>query len=94
VARRYLSRRRRDEGERRNRITRGGRIAGSRPDKRLAEKAPDAKSKIKLTRFFGGPKAAGIVLSLFVGAALREPTKSEHNGGKENNRTDQCAKYD
>jgi hypothetical protein len=46
MVRRYLSCGRREEGEGRIRITRRGRIAGSRNDKRLAEKAPHAKSKI------------------------------------------------
>ena len=49
MVRRYLSCGRRDEGKGRIRITRRGRIAGSRPDKRLAEKALHAKTKFKLT---------------------------------------------
>jgi hypothetical protein len=43
MVRRHSSRERRDEGEGRIRITRRGRIAGSRNDKRLAEKALHAK---------------------------------------------------
>jgi len=49
MVRRYLSYGYRDEGLGRIRITRRGRIAGSRLDKRLAEKALHAKTKIKLT---------------------------------------------
>ena len=49
MVRRSLSYGRRDEGEGRIRITRRGRIAGSRHDKRLAEKAFYAKTKFKLT---------------------------------------------
>jgi hypothetical protein len=49
VVRRNSSCGRRDEGKGRNRITRRGRIAGSRHDKPLAEKAPHAKTKFKLT---------------------------------------------
>jgi hypothetical protein len=48
----YLSCGRRDEGKGRIRITRRGRIAGSRLDKRLAENAPHAKTKFKLTPIF------------------------------------------
>jgi hypothetical protein len=49
VVRRHSSYGRRDEGEGRHRTTRKGRIAGSHHDKRLAEKALRAKTKIKLT---------------------------------------------
>ena len=49
MVRRHSSRERRDEGEGRIRITRRGRIAGSRNDKRLAEKALHTKVKFKLT---------------------------------------------
>ena len=48
MVRRYLSRGRRNKEEGRNRITRRGRIPGSRPDRRLAEKALYAKTKFKL----------------------------------------------
>ena len=41
---------RRDEGEGRHLITRGRRIAGSRDDRRLAEKAPHTRTKVRLTR--------------------------------------------
>jgi uncharacterized protein with GYD domain len=46
MVRRHSSRERRDEGEGRIWITRSGRIPGSRPDKRLAETALHAKTKI------------------------------------------------
>jgi hypothetical protein len=46
---RHSSYGRRDEGEGRHRITRGGRIASSRHDKQLAENALHAKTKIRLT---------------------------------------------
>ena len=63
MVRRHSSYGRRDEGEDRHRVARGGGIAGSRPDKRLAETALHAKSKIKLTpTFLDGPgrrKATG-----------------------------------
>jgi hypothetical protein len=52
MVRRHSSRERRDEGEGCYRITRGGRIAGSRSDKRLAEKTLRAKTKIELTPTF------------------------------------------
>ena len=46
---RHSSYGRRDEGEGRHRITRGSRIASSRVDRQLAEKALHAKAKFKLT---------------------------------------------
>ena len=49
MVRRHSSCGRRDEGEGRHRITRGGRIASSRHDKQLAETALHAKTKIRLT---------------------------------------------
>ena len=49
MVRRHLSYGHRDEGVGRIRITRRGRIAGLRYDKRLAEKALHAKTKFKLT---------------------------------------------
>jgi hypothetical protein len=47
------------KGKGRIRITRRGRIAGSRLDKRLAENAPHAKTKFKLTPIFDGPRRGG-----------------------------------
>jgi hypothetical protein len=49
MVRRHLSCGRRDEGESHHRITQGGRIGGSRHDKKLAEKALSRKIKVKLT---------------------------------------------
>ena len=62
MVRHHLSCGRRDEGEGRNRITRKGRIAGSRHDKLLAEKALYAKTQFKLTLvgdpvYLAGPRA-------------------------------------
>jgi hypothetical protein len=67
MVRRYLSCGRRGEGKGRIRITRRGKIAGSRPDKRLAEKALYAKSKIKLTlTFLRRTTAAGSDVRVFL----------------------------
>ena len=49
MVRRHSSCGRRDEGEGRIRITRRGRIEGSRIDRQLAEKTLHAKTKIRLT---------------------------------------------
>ena len=60
VVRRHSSYGHRDEGEGRHRITRKGRIAGSRNDKRLAEKALHAKFKLTPTRAAGSGSFGGI----------------------------------